>query len=307
MAPFFKRANAAASLQADIASLLKRRAVLEKQHDEAQNSAAAKMRAARDLLLADGADPVAIETAENAIRDAEIAVRTRADALVEIGRQIAEVEGKAAKLAEDRQRKQTADEIGAMSAEIGPAGTAAIDALNTLAEVAGRAGTVTADATGVKLACERFAADLPAALELVESLLTSHAQAVLTGHAPATLRQPEAAPTPKVAPPAPTVRVFTTKPIKWRDPSNPVFVLNRPAFSQCDLEPRLAEAALTLKAAIPITDPQVAVLARHYAKDQYAPLSQCVSLDGHDDDDAANEQQPIYQDEIVRHSAFARP
>ena len=195
MAPFFKRANAAASLQADIASLLKRRAVLEKQHDEAQNSAAAKMRAARDLLLADGADPVAIETAENAIRDAEIAVRTRADALVEIGRQIAEVEGKAAKLAEDRQRKQTADEIGAMSAEIGPAGTAAIDALNTLAEVAGRAGTVTADATGVKLACERFAADLPAALELVESLLTSHAQAVLTGHAPATLRQPEAAPT----------------------------------------------------------------------------------------------------------------
>jgi hypothetical protein len=99
------------------------------------------------------------------------------------------------------------------------------------------------------------------ALESVANLLRSHASQILSGAVPAGLPKPAAPPAPTVTPPA-TTKIFSTKPLCWRDKENPAFTRRHPAFAQADLLPELADRAVALGAALPIDHPQVRVLSR---------------------------------------------
>jgi hypothetical protein len=211
----FRKSSAADVLASDAAKLRQRRDDVARQLDEARNAIVAKTANAEKLLI-DEADATALAKAESAIRDAETALRTRTGALAQIEQQIAEIEHQIAALANQKQRKQVAAEIEAVRREIGPAGAAAIEGLLKLAAVAQRTGRIVNDGTGLAIVSERFATDLPAALDLIETLLKSHIEAVLAGSASSVIRQPEAAPTP-APPPEPKTTVLTMVPIRWRE------------------------------------------------------------------------------------------
>jgi hypothetical protein len=129
--------------------------------------------------------------------------------------------------------------------------------------------------------------------------LRAHRNMVLAGNAPATLRAPKAPPAPTLPAPA-TTKLFTLKPVRWRDQGNAAFTRRHPAFSQIDLPPALAERAIVLNAAIAVNDPRVRTLSRGRSP-VHAPLEECVCLDENPEPAAEPEQ---LHEEPIKHSAF---
>jgi hypothetical protein len=105
-----------------------------------------------------------------------------------------------------------------------------------------------------------------------------------------------------MAVPPPTTKIFSIKPLRWRDKENPAFIRRHPAFAQADLLPELAKRAIALGAAVLIDHPQVRVLSRGNAP-KHAPLAECVAIDGGDEIEV-REDKPFDEQRIL-HSAFA--
>jgi hypothetical protein len=283
MAPFFRKASSAAALASDAAKLRARRDDLVLQLNDANATVTAKSQAARELLLADKVDHAALGKTEDSIRAAETTVATRANALAEVDRQIAKIEAKIADLANEGQRKETASQIEAIRGEVGPAGAHLIDALLNAAGVAERAGLFVNDAGGLRIALERFASDLPAAFELVENLLGSHAKAVLAGNAPAALGKQYVATAPLA--PEPTKRVFALAPL--RCPSRDGEKLTA-RYQDFDAPVAYAEKALALGYALDPADQRTRRLRTGFVT---APLAvHCVNLG----DENLEPFRPIY-------------
>jgi hypothetical protein len=114
-------------------------------------------------------------------------------------------------------------------------------------------------------------------------------------------RDPEmVTPAPVAAAPQ-SAKIFTTKPIKFRDPATNA-EKTWPAFHSLDLPADLAVRALALKAAIPTNDE---IAKKSLAKGggnvfEWPDPARCISLDADGSDDQS--QSPLV--EPVRHSAF---
>jgi hypothetical protein len=251
MAPFFRKASPSAALQADAEKLRVRRNDLAKHLGDA-SAAVLDRQTNVERLLIDDADAAALSKAQSALSDTERTIRSLTGAIARLDEEISAKDREVAAIADKRQREQTSGEAELVRSDIGPAGAAAINSLINLAEVARRAGGVVNDGTGLHLVAERFAADLPAALELIESSLRSHIAAVLNGSAPAVHARPDVAPAP-VVPKQPTKRVFSMAPLFWREGN-----LDGTCARHQDIEMpvEFANRALTLGYAIEPTDEQ---------------------------------------------------
>ncbi|KJC44815.1 hypothetical protein UP09_14285 [Bradyrhizobium sp. LTSP885] len=122
-----------------------------------------------------------------------------------------------------------------------------------LAEYAAWAVPFIPEAGGLHNYCKASATQIPEALTLIGKLAANHAAAVLAGTAPATLRRPEPAPVPTVAPVAPTVHLFAMRSVKWKDANGSAIVAQ--ACTDVYLTPNAAMRALSAKACVQINDP----------------------------------------------------
>jgi hypothetical protein len=268
----------------------------------AAEQAALERQAEARKLARDNADEAALDTANGNVRKAQDRVATLAAALDEAKVALGDLERQVAERADKKLRAESAAKAMQLADECEAAPDDFDATVNDILEVASRAALIIHEAKGVEIFLSSARMEIRIALESVANLLRSHASQISNGAAPAGLPKPAPQPAPMAALP-PTTKVFTTKPIRWRDTENPAFTRRHPAFAQADLLPELAERAATLGVALPIDHPQVRVLSKGNAP-RHAPLNECVAIDGGDDQiEVAEDKQ--FDDQRILHSGFA--
>jgi hypothetical protein len=210
-------------------------------------------------LARDGADDRALDVAEAALRAAQDRVGTLTAALADIRRDVAALEAEAAAIADKKMRAATAVEIEKIAASLQEAGADFIEAAARLADISGRAGVVVADATALANYCAGAAGEVPAAVDMVGSLLRNRAAATIAGSAPAAMPSP-AAPPPKLTVVAsePTEEVFLIKNAKYRGNDGKTICLG--SHRRHVLPVKIARRALAVNAALPLSDKRCADL-----------------------------------------------
>jgi hypothetical protein len=287
-------------LAADIEKLRQRRVDVERQLPDAEAAIINRQAAARQLVIDRASDDL-VAKAEAAIGDAERREHTIIGALEQLDGEIAAKQAELSAIVDRKDRSKTAATVEGIADDVADVMSRLAQLGQEVVEVFTRAELYTPDAAGMRVLGERITIEIPTTAELLVAGLKAYRDSVIAGSAPAHAREP-AAPAPKPAAPALTTRVFSVKPLKWKDPGSPAFTLTRPAYAQVDLPPELAKSAIALHAAIAIDDPQVPNLRRHHPM-KFAALPDCVAIDGHVDDEP--DPTPVYRDEIARHSAFS--
>jgi hypothetical protein len=245
----WKSSSAEKNLTSDIGKQRGFRDSLASRLENANAMVADRTAAAQKLVLT-GADDVSLDVADAEVAKAENRIATLTGALAEADQKLASLERKLAEISDQKRRKQVASEVEAVIVDLGSAGATVIEKLTNLGEVAGRAGLVINDGVGLKLFSERLVAELPAALELIESSLRSHIAAVLSGSAPAVLVKPDVTPAPTL-PPQPSKRVFSMAPLFWRESRNEKTCARH---QDIEMPVEFANRALTLGYAIEPSD-----------------------------------------------------
>ena len=195
------------------------------------------------------APDAALEKAEGKLAAAERRVETLQKAIADCDREIADYETQLAAIVDGNRRSETARKLEALIADIVEREAQFYVACEKLNEVVALASAVVPEAAGVDIYLKGARAELPAALELVVSVLRGRARAVLAGHGLAGL--PEAR--SMVLAPLAVVHlqsagIFTTKPIKWLDDRGEL--RTHPAWHDCSLPADLAARAIELGAAV---------------------------------------------------------
>jgi hypothetical protein len=195
---------------------------------KATGSAVSERRAEAQRLARDGADDADLAAAEAALRGAQDRRFTLAAALVDVERQVQDIERAQDDLADKKRRAETAAAIEKLALEVGEAATAFDAGAEKLAECTGRAAVIITDAKGLEIFATRARTEVDGAVAMISGLLRSRAGAVLNGKAPAGLPKPEALVATKPAPVAlPTKRVFAFEHLKWVDETGEVKTLAR--------------------------------------------------------------------------------
>jgi hypothetical protein len=162
-----------------------------------------------------------------------------------------------------------------------------------LAEVCTRALAISMEANGLAVLTASSLIEVTAAIPVVAEVLRQHARGVTNNLAPAAMpKVPEPPAKPVAAPPkAPTVRVFSTKPVKWLDDDG-----KQASGGKCvdiDLPVATAERALASGACVKLDHPSRAGNIGRWPG--HSSLNACFDLD--------SEAAPGPQETIV-HSAF---
>jgi hypothetical protein len=261
-----------------------------KLHDAEANVIATTSLAQRAAL--DG-DDGGLDAAEAAERAALHRHGTLAAACGEAGKLLALLESQIAETLDKKTRAATALATNALADELVEVAAGYHASTSALAEVATRALAVTMEANGLAVFTASSLIEVAAAIPVVAEVLRQHARAVTNNLAPAAMPiapEPPAKPV-AAAPKAPTVRVFSTKPIKWLDEDG-----KQRSGGKCvdlDLPVATAERALATGACVKLDHPSragnIGRWPGHYS------LSVCFDLDA---DAAAPQHDPI------KHSAF---
>jgi hypothetical protein len=198
---------------------------------------------------ASAAPDAALDKAEGKLAAAERRVETLEKAIADCDREIADYETKLAAIVDGNQRSETARKLEALVADIVECEAKFYTICEKLNGLAAVAATVVPEAAGIDIYLKGTRAELPAAWELVVSVLRGRARGVLAGHGPAELLQhPAAAPAPIVTAHPQTASVFVTKPVKWLDERGQL--RTAPAWFDAMLPADLAKTAIALGAAI---------------------------------------------------------
>jgi hypothetical protein len=239
-------------------------------------------------------DDVGLGPAEATERDALHRLGTIVAAHAESENVLALLEAKLATMADQKLRTATAISVNKLADELIEAGAAYDASTAILADVSTRVLPLTFEATGLSVFSQSSRAEVRAAVEVVSMILREHGRAVLNGLAPAEMPKPGPEPGKLVAAPpkAPTVRVFSTKPIKWLDQDG-----KQVSGGKCcdiDLPVAVAERALACGAVVRLDHPsRVGNLGRWPGN---------YSLNVCDDLDATDAAAP--QHDPIKHSAF---
>ena len=142
-------------------------------------------------------------------------VELRSRALDGARAQLAKLEAEAAKVAEQKQRDETAAEIERRALELEAAGQAFDGAMARLAAAAQQAIEVTFDANGIHVFASNARLEMPPAITMTAQVMRDRARATVAGNAPAIIAT---APPVLLAPPksaaVPTASVFLLRPVK---------------------------------------------------------------------------------------------
>jgi hypothetical protein len=183
---------------------------------KATELALSERRAGAQRLARDGANDSELDAAEAALRSAQDRRSTLAAALVDVERQVQDLERAHDDLTDKKLRAETAAAIEKLVSEVAEAATAFDAGAEKLAECTARAAVIVADARGLQIFAISARDEVRAAIAMTSALLRSRATEVLNGNAPAKLPKPE---TPIAIRPAPVViptrQVFALANLKW--------------------------------------------------------------------------------------------
>ncbi len=187
-------------------------------------------------IARDHVDYARLDKAKDNNRAAQIRVHTLSATLVETDQQILQLENDLTVAADKKLREAAALEVERIAEGFTSAAADVVASLAALALQTESMARFLPDAAGLHSFAVRAKAELPGSIETLTTLVRAFGDAVLTGHAKATL-QVEAA-----APPPPTQWAFSAKPIKWTDASGTVQTQH--AFFEVQLPPVVAARAL---------------------------------------------------------------
>jgi hypothetical protein len=221
-------------------------------NDAERATISAKSLAQRAAL--DG-DDGALDAAEAAEHASLRRLSTIGAALGESEKLLALLESQLATLADQKQRAATTLATNALADELVEVADAYLASTSALHEICVRAQAVTMEANGLVAFLTTSLTEVPAAIPVVAEVLRQHARAVTNNLAPAAMpKVPETPATPVAAQPkALTVRVFSTKPIKWLDQDG-----KQVSGGKCvdlDLPVAVAERALACGACVKLDHP----------------------------------------------------
>jgi hypothetical protein len=195
------------------------------------------------------APDAALDKAEGKLTAAERRVATLEKAIADCDREIADYAKQLAAIVDGNQRSETARKLEALVADIVECETQFYTICEKLNGLAATAAAVVPEAAGIDIYLKGARAELPAAWELVVSVLRGRVRSVLAGHGPAELPKPAApAPAPIAVAQPQSAGVFTTKSIKWLDDRGEL--RTHPAWHDCTLPAELAARAIELGAAV---------------------------------------------------------
>jgi hypothetical protein len=233
------------TLQRDRDTALANRDRLATSLTAAEDSVIATKRAAQSAALS--GDDAGLDAAEHAEAAALRRLATIEAAHSEADRVLALLEGQIAARLDETTRAATAAETNALADELIQAAASFDIAIRQLGDISNRAALISFEATGLANFSASSRVEVPAAAEIIASLLREHAKQVLNGMAPAMLPRPDAPVVPvKIVPPV-TKHVFTMKPIKWTVGGNLRFAGK---YAQVDLPPAVADRALAIHACV---------------------------------------------------------
>jgi hypothetical protein len=289
------------SLAAEITASRVRLADLGRELADAETLVATKQTELVDLHV-QGISRDSIVKASAAVAAAESEVKGKLGAITKIEATIASKEAELAVIIDGQTRAATAKTLDARLRRFRAVHA---DALKVLAEYAVAARDlvpVVPEAQGLEIFADNLVrVDLPNSERHLGTVVESYILAVKNGTAPAAL-QATNAPTPKPVAepePAPTMRLYTLRPIKWCEPSNRKMIRYHAGFASLDLPPDLAQNAIAKSLAVLISDPRVADLRRHNPPKQ-------VGLEGCEwiGPPAADEPMMVPNGERILHSRF---
>jgi hypothetical protein len=252
---------------------------------------AAKSAAQRAAL--DGDDD-GLLVAEAAERAALSRLSTIGAALAESEKLLALLESQLETMADQKLRAATSVATLALADELAEVGAAYLASTTQLAEVCTRALAISMEANGLAVFTASSLIEVAAAIPVVSEVLRQHARAVTNNLAPAVMPKVPEPPAKAVAsqPKAATVRVFSTKPIKWLDEDGKQ--LSGGKCVDLDLPVATAERALASGACVKLDHPSragnIGRWPGHYS------LNVCFDLD--------SEAAPGSAVQTVVHSAF---
>lgn len=176
-------------MQRDIDAAIKNRERLSAQFAEFEQAITRHAAAAKQAALA--GDDAEVDGAEAALRAAQDRSATLKAALTEVDQQLEDLERTKAEIADRKVRAETAAEIELLVRKLTEVGVEFNSAAERLSEHTARAVPVVLDALGLDRFMAVCRAEVPAALELVATLLRAHAHAVVAGTAPAKMPRPD--------------------------------------------------------------------------------------------------------------------
>jgi hypothetical protein len=238
---------------AQVAKAEAERAKLLRLLTDAENTFAAATEQSNALAL-DVADDTVMKEAALAVRDAGDLVKQRGGALEKKDAELAVLIAARDNAADKKTRHATADEIEKMLADSGSIQRDLDSVLKRLAAFADWCAPFTPEAQGLLNYTIASRAQIPEALTLLQKLIGYHAQAVMAGTAPASLKRmtaPVVEPV-KLAPVMTTV--FAVKSIRWTDADGTKRITQR--FKDVTMPPAFAKAALDNNVAVRLDDPR---------------------------------------------------
>jgi hypothetical protein len=208
--------------------------------------------AARLAVL--GATEEALSAAEARTREKVDRVTTLQSALTQSKATVADLERERDQAADAALRDKTSTETEALARRMHEGCAKLVADAAALADWSTRSAAVVPESGGLVHLCAVIGNEIPAASDLIAKLLRVHAQAVLDGRAAASLPEPMQ---PYVQPPVnkpATVQIFSLHALRWIDHEGTVRVSGK--WRDCELPPALAEKAIRLKLAAPMSDPR---------------------------------------------------
>lgn len=187
----FKSSNPEKTVQRDIDAAIKNRERLSAQLGEFEQAIARHAAAAKQAALT--GDDADLDRAEAALRAAQDRSATLKAALTEVDQQLEGLERTKAEMADGKVRAETAAEIELLVRKLTEVGAEFNSTAERLSEHTRHAVPIVYDALGLDKFMAICRAEVPAALELVATLLRAHADAVVAGTAPAKLPRPDEA------------------------------------------------------------------------------------------------------------------
>ncbi|MFK4525734.1 chromosome segregation ATPase [Bradyrhizobium japonicum] len=199
------------TIQRDIDAATANRDRLSAKLAECEQAIGRHATAAKDSALS--GDDAGLDAAEGSLRAAQDRAATLQTALTEMNQQLADLERAKEEAADKKLRAETATEIDRLIGKLTEVGAEFNETAARLSAHTTRAIPIVYEALGLDKFMATCQAEVPAALELVATLLRAHADAVIAGTAPATLPRGDEQHVPAPAQ-APTEPHFQYRPMK---------------------------------------------------------------------------------------------
>jgi ABC-type transporter Mla subunit MlaD len=255
--------------------------------------AVTKRRSVAERLARDASADDMLDKAEVAHRAAQDRASNLKAALAQEGAHLAKLESELAELLDKKTLAATVAEIAAMTTDLETVATEMDTVVSKLGAIAERAAGFIPEAGGLLAFTTASKTQIPDAVALITRLMNDHAAAVLAGTGPAALKRPEPVTVVAAIPPAPTVQLFCTRPVRWIAADGATRIGQK--FTDVSVTPSAASRGLACGALVALDSP---LRRQNYNTVEGNPRADlALDLDA----------EPVREAAPVLHEAFERP